>query len=54
MSCDAGDVECADETVRVLGIGFQESREIYQTASELYDWTGTFHLKINDFFQESA
>ena len=54
MSCDAGDVECANETVCVPGIGFQESGEIYQMASELYDWTGTFHLKINDFFQESA
>ena len=54
MSCDAGDVECTHETVRVPGIGFQESGEIYQMASESYDWTGTFHLKINDFFQEPA
>ena len=54
MSCDAGDVECANETVCVPGIGFQESGEIYQMASESYDWTGTFHLKINDFFQEPA
>ena len=54
MGCDAGDVECADETVCVPGIGFQESREIYQIASELYDWTRTFRPEINDFFQGSA
>ena len=51
MSCNAGDVECADETVRVPGIGFQESREIYQMASESYDWTGTFRPEIFEIFK---
>ena len=48
MSCNAGDVECADETVRVPGIG---SGEIYQMASELYDWTGTFRPEIYEIFK---
>ena len=51
MSCNAGDVECADETVRVPSIGFQESREIYQMASESYDWTGTFRPEIYEIFK---